>query len=658
MDFNWAQAKAYAQVTKHLERGQHRLTVDMPTGSGKGFLAGRLLQDYWGQGRTPRALVMTYSRDLRADLNDAFSDPEKTPGLVGLTSEYVARDGVPRRPIVIATYHSGMKALREGSIHPDQLDCIILDEGHLALAPERQKILRELKVPQIALTATSAYARDKNLELAGYKTVYSLPLGAAVEGGLLAPFQSMVHVLEGAYPALRHVRISHRGDYEAASLEQALNVHAFNEAVADLLCGWRQPGHGRRLTDRKSVLFCAGIGHAEAMAKILTAQMGRDFIRAIHSDMPDTERAALLRAHRAGDIRWLSTANYLIHGHDDPGLDGVINIAPTRSPVVAGQRPGRMMRLDPFRPFKESLCFELLYGTESNQILHGELMGGFSFMGPRGIYAVRPPDTLDSLASAPHATGRTIFLASELKALTKQREQMRLRAAPAPVLTQAFAEAVAQDGRPFDTLVTKALQVLAKLSPNLLAPEFFLLQAASGKTLPVDRMGLHTNPAYAWAIALTRSVDELFPQPEREPEAGRNREAGQSYDAGYLDRLGGGATDDNPVERAAMLAQSYNRLVRYEGHVWSGAPAATITGQKTRRDAFLQYLDPDTTMENIAETLGYVSGSYAAQLVSNHAKLLKERCWPEIEQLRSVVGDTEGFRCAPKYTPNEKKFGY
>ncbi|AZF88113.1 ResIII [Microcystis phage Me-ZS1] len=90
------------------------------------------------------------------------------------------------------------------------------------------------------------------------------------------------------------------------------------------------------------LVFASGIEHAMHVAEVLN-EMGVT-ARAVHSKMKDTDRDATLADHQAGRFVALVNNGILTTGYDDPHIDNILVLRPTKSSSLWVQILGRGTR--------------------------------------------------------------------------------------------------------------------------------------------------------------------------------------------------------------------------------------------------------------------------------------------------------------------------
>lgn len=105
---------------------------------------------------------------------------------------------------------------------------------------------------------------------------------------------------------------------------------------------------------KKWLIFAIDIKHAEHIAEALLLKGIKAGV--IHSKM-DFDKNWVINAHKSGDITALVNVNMLTTGYDDPGIDLIVMLRPTESPVLHVQSAGRGTRISPDKEFSVFLDF-------------------------------------------------------------------------------------------------------------------------------------------------------------------------------------------------------------------------------------------------------------------------------------------------------------
>jgi DNA repair protein RadD len=140
------------------------------------------------------------------------------------------------------------------------------------------------------------------------------------------------------------------GDFVPSELEDYMTDEGkIRRATADFLA---------RTADRQRVLvFTCGLKHN----KMLLDEIKKVEYRAesVDGTMPDGQRDAILKRFRDGVTKYLFNCAILTTGYDDPGIDGIVMLRPTRSPGLLLQCAGRGLR----KQDGKANCLFLDYGN-------------------------------------------------------------------------------------------------------------------------------------------------------------------------------------------------------------------------------------------------------------------------------------------------------
>lgn len=126
------------------------------------------------------------------------------------------------------------------------------------------------------------------------------------------------------------------GDYKKGALQKAVDKDELNKRILEEVFDveWHR---------RKTLFFCAGVEHATNV-RDLVREMGRS-CEVIHGGTPIGERRAIIEAYKRGDIWGVTNDNVMSTGTNVPGIDCIVDMAPTASASRYVQRVGRGTRV-------------------------------------------------------------------------------------------------------------------------------------------------------------------------------------------------------------------------------------------------------------------------------------------------------------------------
>lgn len=162
--------------------------------------------------------------------------------------------------------------------------------------------------------------------------IYEKPVRELIDEGYLSPLVTRAPKTQVSGDGVR----KSGGEYVASELGRAVNIADVNDAaVAEIIEAGR---------DRKGwLVFCVGIGHAEAVAEKIKAAGVSCAVLTSKTDY--SEREAITKAYQKGELRCLVNVSILTEGFDAPHTDLLAILRPTLSLGLHIQILGRGMRL-------------------------------------------------------------------------------------------------------------------------------------------------------------------------------------------------------------------------------------------------------------------------------------------------------------------------
>ncbi len=351
------QIEAFQALRDQMEDGRvsYRGYFKLPTRFGKTVLFAELIKVM-----AVKTLVLVPTRMTGVQAEDELLervDPQELGRVFGGKHE---RD----RQVTISTYQSLLSDLHHKRIDPYEYGLVIMDEAHLALSPKRREAIGKFVVAKkFGFTATPKYSEAKDLSNFLYPLIYGMSTIEAVQEGILAPFTAYESTVETG-TNLTGVSVNSQGDYDESELARAVNNERRNTAAVDI---YQKP----EFFSKPAFVFCAGIDHAVAMAEKLS-ETGVT-VEVISGRNSLEEQEAIRARFRDGETTILCSADLLTTGINEPCVEVVINARPTLSVVMAEQRGGRVLTLDPNNPGKHAAIIDLV-DEDSNGVLYADVV--------------------------------------------------------------------------------------------------------------------------------------------------------------------------------------------------------------------------------------------------------------------------------------------
>jgi superfamily II DNA or RNA helicase len=315
--------------------------VSLPTGAGKTVIFATLAAQLdW-----MRFLIVAHRDELiEQAAAKVFAVTGQLPGIEKAASRASATDRV-----VIASVQTLAQPRRQ--IAGEPFDVLVIDEAHHAAPGNSYAALIEKIAPELTLGFTATPFRGQGQSLSFFTDcAYSTGIVDLIKQGYLSD------VLIRTLPVridLRGVR-SKAGDLAEGDLGKAVAPHL--DALADLIA--------KDYADRKLLAFCP----LRMTSELWSAKLAARGLAAAHVAGDSPDRKDVLQRFASNEIRFLSNAALLFEGYDQPDIDAILLLRPTRSPVIYSQMIGRGTRLAPGKD--RLLVLDPAFVSERHSLAH------------------------------------------------------------------------------------------------------------------------------------------------------------------------------------------------------------------------------------------------------------------------------------------------
>ncbi|MCR4427182.1 MAG: DEAD/DEAH box helicase family protein, partial [Firmicutes bacterium] len=333
------QIEALYYLKRAREEGVRRGLVVAPTGIGKTYLAA------FDSAEFSRVLFIAHREEILRQAEASFGRvrPQSRRGFVCGERRDVDAD------ICFATIQTLAREDRLAEFPADRFDYMVVDEFHHAAADSYVKVLKHFQPAFVlALTATPYRMDNRDIyELCDDNVVYESYLKDAINRDLLTPFKYY-----GVFDSCTdYSKIDIRnGQYVVEQLERELSRAERADLVLEKY---------RQFAGRRTLGFCAGIAHAEYMARWFRRHGVK--AAAVHSGGSTSDacvdRVEAVEALKEGNLQVIFSVDIFNEGVDIPCLDTVMFLRPTESFVVFLQQLGRGLRKYPGKDFLTVLDF-------------------------------------------------------------------------------------------------------------------------------------------------------------------------------------------------------------------------------------------------------------------------------------------------------------
>lgn len=339
------QEKAVDAIQKEWEEGKRRLLLVMATGCGKTIVFSEIARQEIKSGG--RVLILAHREEL---LRQAAEKIESGSGL-SCAIEKAKKRAPEGAPIVIASVQTLAKPRRLHSYEKDTFSLIIVDEAHHSVADTYQDILTYFTSSRVlGVTATPNRADRKSLSRIydGLAFEYNFP--QAVHEGYLANVRVQTVPLQLDISKVKVMA----GDFQAKALGSAIEPYLV--PIAQKMKEY--------CLNRKTIVFLPLV----RLAKEFTRLLGEEGFSAAEVDNQSADRQEILQGFRDGEYNVLCNAMILTEGFDDPSVDCIVVLRPTKSFDLYAQMVGRGTRLFPGK--KDLLLLDFLWLTARHDLCH------------------------------------------------------------------------------------------------------------------------------------------------------------------------------------------------------------------------------------------------------------------------------------------------
>lgn len=327
-------------------REHRRVLVTMPTGTGKTIVFSAIAARENAAGR--RTLILAHRDEL---IQQAADKLVRSTGVLADVEkgELSAVDSLCQ--VTVGSVQTLMRRKRLEAYAPDAYDAIIVDEAHHCLSDSYQSILSYFAGARVlGVTATPDRGDKRNLGSYFEACAYEYGLREAIQAGHLSRIVAQTIPLKIDLGGVRTTA----GDYNDADLGAALEPYlaAIAEQIAEVAC------------DRKTLVFLPLIATSQRMTELLREQG----LAAAHIDGTSPDRRERLADFHSGKYRVLCNSMLLTEGYDEPTVDCIVCLRPTKIRALYAQIVGRGTRPAPGK--QDLLILDFLWHTSSHDLCH------------------------------------------------------------------------------------------------------------------------------------------------------------------------------------------------------------------------------------------------------------------------------------------------
>jgi superfamily II DNA or RNA helicase len=335
------QQEAIDKIVASLNENGSSLVV-MPTGTGKTVVFGHTIKRLLRPGK--RAMVIAHREEL---VRQAAAKIEAITGLrpdIEMADSKADQGMFGRSRVVVASVQTLISGERMKRFDPREFGILITDEAHHAVSSSYCQIFDHMLSAgcrHLGVTATPDRADEQALGKIYEDAAYVYELPDAVHDGWLVPItQQMIRITGLDYS---QVKIT-AGDLNQGDVARAQASESILQGMCDAIV---------QLSGNKRTIIFATPGKmseagdsfkiSERVEEILNRHKPGQAVR-IAQDTPKDIRRSLLQDYREGKFQYLVNVGVFTEGFDEPGIEVVAVMRPTKSRSLYAQMVGRGTR--------------------------------------------------------------------------------------------------------------------------------------------------------------------------------------------------------------------------------------------------------------------------------------------------------------------------
>mgnify|MGYP002516379890 CR=1 FL=1 len=346
MELRPYQEEAVKAIENEWSKGNKKTLLVLPCGCGKTICFSKVIEDSIKDGS--RALVLAHRTEL---LTQAA---EKLKKVSGLDSALEKAENTSYGSDLQVTLGSVQTLSKEKRLHQfpnDYFKTIVVDEGHHSMSDSYQTILKHFdKANILGVTATPDRSDERNLGQFFDSKAYEYTIAQGIRDGYLSPVKAQLIPLQ---LDIKDVNVS-QGDYNAGEIGNALEPY-LNQIANEMLTYCK---------NRRTIVFLPLIKTSQKFCELLNLHG----LRAVEVNGTSKDREKILNDFHNGEYDVLCNSMLLTEGFDEPSIDCVVVLRPTKVRALYQQMVGRGMRLSPETGKKDLLLLDFLWMTEKHNL--------------------------------------------------------------------------------------------------------------------------------------------------------------------------------------------------------------------------------------------------------------------------------------------------
>ena len=340
------QEEARTAIKNEWDKGFKKTLLVLPTGCGKTIVFSKVIEDRVKLGE--RVLILAHRSELLDQASDKLA---KTTGIFTATekAEQSCLDTWFR--VVVGSVQTLQRPKRLSRFSKNYFDTIVVDEAHHCISDGYQRVLEHFNSANVlGVTATPDRGDMRNLGSYFESLAYEYTLPKAIKSGYLSPIKALTIPLKLDLSAVS----MQSGDFKASEIGTALDPYL--EQIADEMLKY--------CADKKTVVFLPLVKTSQKFKEILNSKG----FRAAEVNGDSKDRAEIMEDFNKDKYNVLCNSMLLTEGWDEPSVDCIVVLRPTKIRSLYSQMVGRGTRLHQGK--ENLLLLDFLWHTERHELCH------------------------------------------------------------------------------------------------------------------------------------------------------------------------------------------------------------------------------------------------------------------------------------------------
>ncbi len=344
MELRKYQKAAVDAILAEWDAGRKSTLLVLPTGTGKTIVFSKVACEMVRRGE--RVLILAHRQEL---LDQAADKIARSTGLECAVekAEDTAQGSWYR--ITVGSVQTLMREGRQSRFSKDHYGVIIIDEAHHALSDSYRRILAyfdQAKVLGVTATPDRGDMRDMGEIFESLAFEYTLP--RAIKEGHLCKIKALTIPLKIDLAGVG----MQAGDFKSSDLDGAIGPYL--SAIAKEMA--------TQCKGRKTVVFLPLVATSQKFRDMLKAEG----FRAAEVNGESEDRKQVLEDFHNGKYDALCNSMLLTEGWDEPAVDCIVCLRPTKVRSLYAQIVGRGTRLSPGK--ENLLLLDFLWHTARHEL--------------------------------------------------------------------------------------------------------------------------------------------------------------------------------------------------------------------------------------------------------------------------------------------------